>query len=102
MSCIAANFRKQPSEKLEYTVQYSDWLVTGQTLSSAVISVAREAPDTSPGTLVVSGPFITDTTTLTYLLDAGEDGDDYKITILTTMSNGEVKETDISLAIEEI
>lgn len=95
---ILGQFYQQPNEVLRYSIDYSRWLETGETLASVVDSVA---PETTP-------PFVADqiflnpaATGLTFVASGGVDTVDYQLTLRVTTTTGQVVEREILFGVEE-
>ena len=91
------NFRKQPREELDYFIDYSQWLVDGQTIASAVLEVQ---PVTDPP-LVTSDVFTTDNIVIWFRVSGGVSGTQYQVTALATASDTQVVEREILYSVEE-
>lgn len=87
-----AKFVKTPNENKRYVVDYTNWLDTGETISSGVLSVS---PATSPaltaGTLTINAGG----KSVNFFIAAGKDGSDYTVTLQVTTSIGQIKEDTI-------
>tara|TARA_R110000772_G_scaffold235182_3_gene346787 strand:- start:5938 stop:6249 length:312 start_codon:yes stop_codon:yes gene_type:complete len=102
MSRIVARYVKQPGEKLQYRMDYSCWLGIGETITGATVTAARVLPDSSAGTLTIGGPYIAGASDVVeYLLNFGEDGDEYLITIRATTTSVQTVEREVTLSVEE-
>ena len=91
---ILGNFTKQPVDVLDYDIDYSQWLTTGDNVES--INVAVE-----PSGLTVDNTFVNDPRVKIYL-SGGTDGTTYKITVTTTTADGRVKQDEFKLKVKEI
>lgn len=91
-------FVKTPSEVKRYSVEYSDWLDTGEFLQSATLnaSVVPGAP-----LIVVKNAIGASTTKLTFLVSGGVDGATYTVEILATTTGGQVKEDTILFVVRD-
>lgn len=98
MSYVLGAFLKQPREELDYYVDFSDWLATGETVSTVSFEVS---PVSSTNPLTVSAPFTSDNIVIGFTVRGGEDGTDYKVTMLTTTSNNQIVEREIYYTVEE-
>ena len=82
-------FTKTPVERKRYAIDYSQWLDTGETVSSFVFT-------TTPSDLVVNaGSLDTTSTILTYFVSGGTDGQQYALDVRITTSGGQIKEDTI-------
>jgi hypothetical protein len=91
---ILGNFTKQPVDVLDYDIDYSDWLTTGDNVES--VTVVAE-----PTGLTVDNKFVNDPRVKIYL-SGGSDGATYKITVTTTTADGRVKQDEFKLKVKEI
>jgi len=122
---------KQPSELLDYDFNYSEWLVDGDTLNNATVTIEdlnsgyKLTIETSGAHLVdlldgsINGVFyiegcignplpraiisffvVTDEFVKVWI-DAGEDGEKYKITCTAEAHSGRIKESEGGLKIKE-
>lgn len=73
-------YTKDPDAKLDYAFDWSDWLASGETISSQTVTA-------SPTTMTVSGTAQAGGT-VTYWLTGGTDGVNYRVTchIVTSVS----------------
>ena len=98
MRVFLGRFRQQPSEILDYSVDYSQWLPAGETVVASGI-------DTSPVTdppLGVSNQFINDDGNLIgFRISEGLSGSDYQLTIKGTTSVGQLVEREFNITVEE-
>lgn len=83
-------FKKQPAEKLRYTIDYSAWLSTAETITgfSYVISPSGALAIDDPNTIETSN-------TVSFIVTGGTDNTDYKVTVQITTSNAQLKEDEI-------
>jgi hypothetical protein len=75
---------KQPSEVLDYDVEYGDWLPDGDALSTA-------------GAATDSTDLVIDSTQV--WISGGIDGAQYKVTVTATTNDGRVKEADFTIRV---
>jgi len=79
-------FKQAFNEQLTYSVDFSDWLVTGETITGIAYSVF---PVTTPA-FVVSGEVLNGNVA-TFLLSGGLQNTKYQVYLTTTTSNGRIK-----------
>lgn len=91
------SFRKQPREELDYFVDYSQWLATGDTISTAQLEVQ---PVTDPP-LVTSDVATVDNIVIGFRVSGGVNGGSYQVTVIATASDGQIVEREIRYAVEE-
>lgn len=82
------NFSKDPSEKLDYTLDWDDRLAVGETISASTWSVPAGITQSTPS------PSFT-TTTTTIWLTGGTAGTNYQVTNHVTTSAGREYERSI-------
>ena len=88
-------FFKQPPEVLDYDIDLSSWMPSGDTISA--VSVVSS----SPADLVVQTFSSTDTSVKIWLL-GGTDGNTYKVTATITTAQGRVKEIDFKIRVKDL
>ena len=94
----AGRFVKTPDERKQYTIEYTDWLASGETITDHEFEVT---PD--DGELVVDGSAVNvDGNLLTFFVDGGLDDTQYKVVARITTSLGQVKEDLVRFSIKEI
>ena len=87
-------FTKQPNDVLDYTIDLSKWMATGDTVTSANASV-------NPAGLNVS--VTNDTTDKPKVwASGGNDGTTYQVTLTVNTNGGRTKEFEFKLAVAEI
>lgn len=92
-----AKFVKSPAERKRYTIDYSEWLDTGETISSVVFAVTP----TDASTLTVdSYQIATPATSLAFYVGLGLDGGAYTVNVKITSSGGQVKEDQIGFMVK--
>lgn len=91
---ILGNFTKQPVDVLDYDIDYSQWLTTGDNVESFTVVV-------EPSGLTVDNTFTNDPRVKIYL-SGGTDGATYKITVTMTTADGRVKQDEFKLKVKDI
>lgn len=94
MTVILGKFSKQPSEILDYDVDYTDWF-KGRTDTPASFVVSAE-----PGITIVGSARTGNI--IKVILSGGTSGTKYKITVRLTTAAGLVKEADFTVAVKEV
>lgn len=90
---ILGKFIKQPADRLDYDIDYRDWLTDrNDTLASA--TVTAEAGLTVSDFVLVEG-------VVKIYLQGGTDGTTYKVTCTATTTGGRIKQAEISVAVKE-
>lgn len=91
---LLGNFFKQPSEVVDYDIDYTDWLTSGDNVQSCNVTVA-------PAGLTIDSTFINDPRVKIWL-SGGTVGAQYKLTARTTTADGRVKEDEFKVKVKEI
>jgi len=92
-------FVKTPEEVKRYSVEYVDWLDTGEYLQSATITAT---PVTTNPLISQLQAFTANDTDLSFFVTGGVAGTTYKIVVRATTTNGQVKEDVILLEVRSI
>jgi len=99
-------FNKQPDEIKKYQVDYSEWLVTGQTITSVstVVEIRNPADDDvgEPTLSVGTTQIISAGTIYEYYLSLGTDRKRYKITFLADTSDLQKVESEIEFKVNDL
>lgn len=90
-----ARFAKQPAERKRYTIDYSDWLDTGETISLVAFTVSPTGLEIDAYSIAVSG------TSVAFFANYGVNGTAYTVTVTITTSGGQIKEDEILFAVRE-
>lgn len=91
------NFKKQPTEVLDYDIDYSQWIPTGDTLlnATAVVDIV------GIGNLIVASIVVTPLTNIVKLwISGGVDGVTYKVTVTTATNGGRTKEDELQFTVK--
>lgn len=94
-------YGKQPSEVVpagRWGVDFENDCVTGETISSATITVSTIAGDTSA---LVAGDAAISGTKVSCSFSGGSDGNEYTVQILATSSVGAVYDGDFTVSVVE-
>ena len=86
-------FTKQPVENKDYDFDWSDWMPTGDSISTASI------PNVDGITL---GPKTVTGNVVKQFISGGADGVDYKITCTMTTTQGRIDEREIRIMVREL
>jgi hypothetical protein len=98
MARYIKKFVQHPDERKRYTVDYSEWLDTDETISS----VTFEVTPTTDTPLVVDGEEIAaDEESVSFFVSAGDDGETYDVLVTATTSAGQVKTLCILFAVRD-
>lgn len=94
-----AKYVKAEGERKRYTVEYADWLDTGETVDNAVFTVVDNSL-TIP--LVVDDIGVSpDAVSVQYYVSGGEDGVTYEVIVTATTSGAQIKEDSLLFTIRE-
>lgn len=97
-------FDKQPDEVKIYQIDYSQWLASGETVSSVTPTVELlnpESGDVGEPTLTVGTTQILSGNTYEYFMSSGTDGKNYKVTFLASTSLAQVQESEIEFKVRD-
>jgi len=93
-----ARFVKAQAERKRYSIDYSNWLDTDETIDSVVFAVSP----TSVGGLEVDAYTIsTPATSVVFFANAGIDGITYTVDVTITTSGGQIKEDQILFSVRD-
>lgn len=91
------SFTKTPVERKRYTIDYNDWLDTGETLATSVFSVS---PTTGTAPLQVDASlFSVDGKELMFFVNYGDDDVTYIVNVQVTTSGGQTKQSQVVFAV---
>lgn len=94
-----AKFFKTPAERKRYMLDYSDWLDTSETLSTAIFTVTPT--DATP--IEVDAYSISSSgTELVFFVNYGTDAVTYTVDVKITTSGGQTKEDQILFLVREL
>lgn len=103
---ILDRFKKQPAERLQHSIDYTDWLPTGVTVltvvTSSVETLNSTASDVGEPTLTITTPSVTGGNVATYFATLGTDGKRYKVTFQATMSDTQILESEIEFKVRDV
>ena len=86
------NFIKSPIERKRYTIDYTDWLDTGETVVSAVFTVT---PTTTATLQIDAYSIAVDGLSVVFFANYGDVGKVYTVEVVITTSGGQIKEDEI-------
>lgn len=93
-----ARFTKQPAERKRYSIDYSDWLDTGETISTVTFV---PSPIATGGLEIDAYSIASPATSVVFFANYGVSGTTYTVTVTITTSGGQIKEDEILFAIRE-
>lgn len=89
---------KTPAERKRYAIDYSEWLETGETVSTYSFSVS---PTTSP-VLEIDATSLADANqTIVFFVSGGVNGQQYTVDVQATTSGGQIKEDTILFSMRD-
>lgn len=92
-------FTKTSVERKRYALDYSDWLDTGETVSSVTFAITP----TGTSSLVVDANSISSAGTLVaFFVNYGVTGTTYTLDIQITTSGGQIKEDQVLFTIKDL
>lgn len=97
-------FIKQPAEIKKYQIDYSEWLPTGETVTSVVTAVEilnPAADDVGEPTMTIGTTQIITGTVFEYYVSAGTDGKRYKVTFQASTSDTQTVESEIEFKVTD-
>jgi hypothetical protein len=98
-------FNKQPNEVKKYQVDYSEWLATGETVSSVPTSVTLLNPaadDVGEPTLTIGTTQIVGGNVFEYYVSSGTDGKRYKVTFQASTTDSQTVESEVEFKVKDI
>lgn len=92
-------FIKTPAERKRYSLDYSEWLDTGETVTGATFAIT---PTGTATPLVVDASSISASgTEVVYFVNYGTDGTTYTLDVVVTTSGGQTKEDQVLFSVRE-
>lgn len=93
-------FTKTPVERKRYSLDYTDWLDTGETVVLCVFTVT---PSTGTSPLLIDTSVIDPTGLLVgFFANYGDSGVTYTVDVLMTTSGGQKKEDQITFVVKDL
>lgn len=96
---ILDKYIKQPAEVKDYDIDFSEWLPTGDTISTYEGEVVC-LTDEDDEELVIDSQSATSTTLKTWL-SGGTDGQTYKVTVTVTTAGGRVDQSEFKVKVKD-
>jgi hypothetical protein len=93
-----ANFIKSPLERKRYTIDYTDWLDTGELIQSITFAVT---PATGSALEVDAYSIAQNGLSVAFFARYGELNEVYTVEVLMTTTGGQVKEDEILFTIRD-
>lgn len=98
---ILDTYEQQPGEKLDYDIDFSEWLAPGDSIVSVTSSI-ETGPDSA---LTIDSPVPTvfpNGKMIKQWVSDGTNGVTYVVNFMATMNSGAVKEVELKFKIKEI
>lgn len=93
------SFVKTPIERKRYAIDYSEWLDTGETLSTVVYTI----PVVTTPPLVVDATSIGSANTVAvFFINGGLNGRQYTVEVVATTSGGQIKEDTVLFTVRDV
>lgn len=92
-------FTKTPIERKRYSIDYSEWLDTGETVTSVTFGVT---PSTDNILEVDAYSISTPATSVVYFVNFGAAGTTYTLDIQITTSGGQTKEDQVLYSVRDL
>lgn len=93
-------FTKTPAERKRYSLDYTDWLDTGETVTTRTFSVT---PTTGATPLQIDASSIDATgKQVVFFANYGVDGTTYEVEVLITTSGGQTKEDQVNFLVRDL
>lgn len=92
-------FAKSPQERKRYTIDYTDWLDTGETVTAAQYTIRQV---TTPALVIDAQSILTGNKKVSFYVSAGDDNETYDVEIKVTTSTGQVKEDVVSFTVKDV
>lgn len=90
---------KASTERKRYSIDYDNWLDTGELISSKTFSVD---PVTSPALVIDASAFLPGNRSIAFFVNGGVDGKTYKVSVTVTTSGGQVKEDLVQFQVKDL
>lgn len=99
---MPGRFSKQPAESYTIAVEFAGKLPSGASLASGTVSAVRLDTGATDNSVIASTTVTVVGTQARVKVQAGTSGLDYKITLLMTLSNGDILEEDVTMDVEAV
>jgi hypothetical protein len=87
---------QEPGEQIRYTIDYAQWLATGETISTATFAVTP-----SGGLTIPSDSIGSPATTVSFFATGGTANTKYTVECTATTSAGQIKEDQVVILVRE-
>lgn len=90
------NFTKTPAERKRYTIDYTDWLDTGEKVTAVTFGVS---PSTTTTLQVDASSIPADGKSVIFFVSFGDAGKNYTVDVKVTTSGGQTKEDTVLFSV---
>lgn len=94
---ILGTYIKQPSDRLDYDIDYTEWLTSGDTVISATVVI--DITETSG--LTIDTPIISGGVIVKLWVNDGVNGRTYKATVTATTDQGRIKQDEVRFKVKD-
>lgn len=95
---VLGTFTMQPADEWDYDLDYADWLPESDGISEFAEPTVTVAPD---GLDVISVTRDYDNKRVKVWIGGGSDGEDYKVEVTMTSSEGRVRQDEFIISVRE-
>lgn len=99
---MSAQFLKQPNESYPIAIEFAGQLPAGASLVSGTVSAARLNTGATDNSVLATTTLTISGTQARVKVQAGEDGVDYRLTALVTLSTSDVLEEDVLMKVRNL
>lgn len=92
-------FAKSSQERKRYTIDYTDWLDTSETILTAAYTI-RQA--TTPALVVDAQAILVGNKKISFYVSGGKDQETYDLEVAINTSTGQIKEDIVVFLIEDL
>jgi hypothetical protein len=94
-----AKYIKTPDERKRYTIDYSDWLDVGETVTDVAFAISNT---TTPPLVVEDDSLIDSSTGVAFFVGGGDDGETYEVLVTIDTSGAQIKQSLIMFDVREL
>jgi hypothetical protein len=92
------SFVKTPVERKRYAIDYSEWLDTGETLTTVTYAVS---PTTTSPLVVDASSIGSGNTVAVFFINGGLNGRQYTVDVVANTSGGQIKEDTVLFTVRD-
>lgn len=93
---LLATFTHQPADQLDYDIDYSEWLPSGDAVASATLQVDK------PGLTILDPLVVSDSTVLKLWVQSGATAGTYKASVNMTTVLGRIKQDEVKFKVKDV